>query len=62
MANEYKLGSSVIVRLNDGRLVEAKIRAVIEQTNGVQANLGRRPPEVFVIQLREARKEWRRGT
>ena len=25
-----------------------------------QANLGRPPREVFVIQLREARKEWRR--
>ncbi len=38
MAEEYK-----IVRLNDGRIVEAKIRAVIEHTNALhlQVDYGR---------------------
>ena len=34
MASAYKVGESVVVRLSDGRLVEAKIRAIVEQTNG----------------------------
>ncbi len=32
---KYKVGNQVVVRLNDGRIVEAKIRAVIEQPNGL---------------------------
>ena len=35
IAEKYKVGYPVVVRLNDGRIVEAKIRAVIEQTNGL---------------------------
>ena len=35
MASAYKVGQLVVVRLNDGRIVEAKIRAVVEQTNGL---------------------------
>ncbi len=35
MAKDYKIGNTVTVRLNDGRIVEAKIRAVIERTNGL---------------------------
>jgi hypothetical protein len=35
MSEKYKVGSPVIVRLNDGRVVEAKIRTVIENTNGL---------------------------
>jgi hypothetical protein len=31
----YKVGNPIVVRLNDGRIVEAKIRAVIEETNGL---------------------------
>lgn len=29
MAEKYKVGNQLIVMLNDGRIVEAKIRAVI---------------------------------
>ncbi|MGB2666178.1 MAG: hypothetical protein WAK48_19390 [Candidatus Acidiferrum sp.] len=35
MAEKYKPGNPIVVRLNYGRTVEAKIRAVIEQTNGL---------------------------
>ncbi|MGB7729474.1 MAG: hypothetical protein WBL50_15690 [Candidatus Acidiferrum sp.] len=31
----YKVGNTIVVRLNDGRIVEATIRAVIEQPNGL---------------------------
>ena len=34
MAKEYKLGNSVVVRLNDGRIVEGKIKAIIRATDG----------------------------
>jgi hypothetical protein len=36
VANEYKVGNPITVRLNDGRIVEGKIRAVIEATDGVR--------------------------
>jgi hypothetical protein len=35
VANEYKVGNPIVVRLNDGRIVEGKIRAVIEGTDGL---------------------------
>jgi hypothetical protein len=35
LSTAYKIGEPIIVRLNDGRIVEAKIKAVIEGTNGV---------------------------
>ena len=35
VTNAYKVGNPVIVRLNDGRIVEAKIRAIIEHTDGL---------------------------
>ncbi|MGB2632507.1 MAG: hypothetical protein WAM58_01105 [Candidatus Acidiferrum sp.] len=36
MAKEYKVGDPLIVRLNYGRIVEAKIRAAIDSTEGVK--------------------------
>ncbi len=36
MAKEYKVGDQLIVRLNYGRIVEAKIRAAIDSTEGVK--------------------------
>jgi hypothetical protein len=44
-------------RLSDDELIQfEKLAALLTP----QANLGRPPREVFVIQLQEARKEWRR--
>ncbi len=36
MAEEYKLGNSVVVRLNDGRIVEGKIKAIVRATDGIR--------------------------
>ncbi|HUN64373.1 MAG TPA: hypothetical protein VMU53_20400 [Candidatus Sulfotelmatobacter sp.] len=35
VASEYKVGNPIIVRLNDGRIVEGKIRAIVEGTDGL---------------------------
>lgn len=57
MANAYKVGQSVVVRLNDGRLVEAKIRAVIEQTNGLHLQVDYGHDETALIHEKPVRKE-----
>ena len=57
MANEHKVGNSVVVRLNDGRLVEAKIRAVIEQTNGLHLQVDYGHDETALIHEKQVRKE-----
>ncbi len=56
MAN-YKVDSPVIVRLNDGRIVEAKIRAVVEQTNGLHLQVDYGHDETALIHERQVRKE-----
>ncbi len=35
VAKEHKVGNPIIVRLNDGRIVEGKIQAVIEGIDGL---------------------------
>ena len=57
MANAYKVGQSVVVRLNDGRIVEAKIRAVIEQTNGLHLQVDYGHDETALIHEKQVRKE-----
>jgi hypothetical protein len=57
MANEYKVGSSIVVRLNDGSLVEAKIRAVIEQTNGLHLQVDYGHDETALIHEKQVRQQ-----
>ena len=57
MAEKYKVGNPVIVRLNDGCLVDAKIRAVIEQTNGLDLQVDYRHDETALIHEKQVRKE-----
>jgi hypothetical protein len=57
MANAYKVGQSVVVRLNDGRIVEGKIRAVIEQTNGLHLQVDYGHDEAALIHEKQVRKE-----
>jgi hypothetical protein len=40
MAKEYKVGNPITVMLNDGRVVEAKICVLIEDTEGLQVDYG----------------------
>jgi small nuclear ribonucleoprotein (snRNP)-like protein len=56
MAN-YKIGSTVVVRLNDGRIVEAKVRAVIEQTNGLHLQVDYGNDETALVHKKQVRKE-----
>ena len=57
MVNEYKVGNPTVVRLNDGRIVEAKIRAVIEQTNGLQLQLDYGHDETALIHEKQVRRD-----
>jgi hypothetical protein len=57
MANEYKVGNPIIVRLNDGRIVEAKIRAVVEPTNGLHLQVDYGHDETALLHERQVRKE-----
>ncbi len=57
MAETYKVGSPIVVRLNDGRIVEAKIRAVIEQTNGLHLQVDYGQDETALIHEKQVRKE-----
>lgn len=54
---EYKGGNPIIVRLNDRRIVEAKIRAVIEQTNGLHLQVDYGHDETALIHEKQVRKE-----
>ncbi|MGB7728941.1 MAG: hypothetical protein WBL50_12980 [Candidatus Acidiferrum sp.] len=56
MAN-YEVGSPVVVRLNDGRIVKAKIRAVIEQTNGVHLQVDYGHDETALVHEKQVREE-----
>jgi hypothetical protein len=47
-----------LLRMSDDELIQFGIACRDMLTP--QANLGRAPREVFVVQLQEARKEWRR--
>lgn len=55
MADKYKVGSPIVVRLNDGRIVEAKIRAVIEQTNGLRLQVDYGHDETALVHERQIR-------
>lgn len=57
VAKEYKVGNLIIVRLNDGRIVEAKIRAVLEQTNGLHLQVDYGHDETALVHERQIRKE-----
>jgi hypothetical protein len=54
---QYKVGNSITVRLNDGRIVEAKIRAVIEQTNGLHLQVDYGRDETALVHERQIRNE-----
>ncbi len=54
---KYKVGNQVVVRLNDGRIVEAKIRAVIEQTNGLHLQVDYGHDETALIHEKQLRKD-----
>jgi hypothetical protein len=57
MGEEYKVGSPIVVRLNDGRIVEAKIRAVIEGTDGLHLQIDYGHDETALIHEKQVRKE-----
>jgi hypothetical protein len=57
MASAYKVGNPTVVRLNDGRIVEAKIRAVIEQTNGLHLQVDYGHDETALIHEKQIRNE-----
>ncbi|MGB2662750.1 MAG: hypothetical protein WAK48_02025 [Candidatus Acidiferrum sp.] len=57
MDKQYKVGNSITVRLNDGRIVEAKIRAVIEQTNGLHLQVDYGRDETALVHERQIRNE-----
>ena len=57
MASAHKVGDSVVVRLNDGRIVEATIRAVVDATDGVRLQLDYGRDETALIHERQIRKE-----
>jgi hypothetical protein len=56
MADKYKIGNPIVVRLNDGRIVEAKIRAVIEQTNGLHLQVDYGHDETALIHDKQVHK------
>ncbi|MGB2666753.1 MAG: hypothetical protein WAK48_22305 [Candidatus Acidiferrum sp.] len=57
MAEEYKLGNSVVVRLNDGRIVEGKIKAIIRATDGIRLQVDYEHDETALIHETQVRKE-----
>jgi hypothetical protein len=57
MAEEYKLGNSVIVRLNDGRIVEGKIKAIVRATDGIRLQVDYGHDETALIHETQVRKE-----
>jgi hypothetical protein len=57
MANAYKVGNPIIVRLNDGRIVEAKIRAVVEATDGIRLQVDYGHEETALMHEKQVRKE-----
>jgi hypothetical protein len=57
VAETYKVGNPIVVRLNDGRIVEAKIRAVVEQTNGLHLQVDYGNDETALVHEKQVRKE-----
>jgi hypothetical protein len=57
MANEYRLGNSVTVRLNDGRIVEGKIKAIIRAKDGIRLQVDYGHEETALIHETQVRKE-----
>ncbi len=57
VTDKYKVGNPITVMLNDGRIVEAKIRAVIEQTNGLHLQVDYGHDETALVHEKQVRKE-----
>jgi hypothetical protein len=57
MAEEYKLGNSVIVRLNDGRIVEGKIKAIVRATDGIRLQVDYGHDETALVREKQIRNE-----
>jgi hypothetical protein len=57
VGNAYKVGNPIIVRLNDGRIVEGKIRAVIEGTDGLRLQVDYGHDETALIHETQVRKQ-----
>ena len=57
MAKEYKVGNPVIVRLDDGRIVDGKIRAVTEDTDGIRLQVDYGHDETTLIHEKQVRKD-----
>jgi hypothetical protein len=53
----YKVGNPIVVRLNDGRIVEAKIRAVIEETNGLHLQVDYGHDETALVHEKQVGKD-----
>jgi hypothetical protein len=53
----YKVGNSITVRLNDGRIVEAKIRAVVEQTNGLHLQVDYGHEETALVHEKQVERK-----
>jgi hypothetical protein len=53
----YNVGSPVVVRLNDGRIVEAKIRAVVEQTNRLHLQVDYGHDETALVHEKQVRQD-----
>jgi hypothetical protein len=57
VAKEYKVGNPLIVMLDDGRIVEAKIRAVIEGHPSVRLQVDYGHDETVLIHEKQLKKE-----
>jgi hypothetical protein len=57
MAEEYKLGNSVVVRLNDGRIVEGTIKAIVRATDGIRLQVDYGNDETALVHEKQVRKE-----
>ena len=57
VASEHKVGNTIVVRLNDGRIVEAKIRAIVEGTDGLHLHVDFGNDETALIHEKQVRKE-----
>ena len=57
MGATYKVGNPIVVRLNDGRIVEAKIRAVIEETNGLHLQVDYGHDETALVHEKQVRQD-----
>ena len=57
MSEEYKLGNSVVVRLNDGRIVEGTIKAIVRATDGIRLQVDYGNDETALVHEKQVRKE-----